>query len=97
MPDRAVKLGLLEGWKEIDPDKKGKTAAEAIEIVRDNPAHYSALRSALMSMSRDGKLPTADKLGYKLRAMKKTPYNRMSFEKLDTKSNHQLVWRVKDV
>ena len=96
MPSRMNKEAFLEGWKEIDPHGKGKTVDEALAAVDGDPTKYATLRLAFMSMSKDGKMPTVDRVGYKLRAMKRTPVNGMRFEKCGKTEdrNHQSVWKV---
>jgi putative DNA primase/helicase len=94
MPERSLKLALLDGWKEIDPTGAGCTVEDAVTLVNDQPTVYATLRSAFLSMSRDGKMLPASKIIYKLRAMKKTPLNHMRFEKIGENRNHQTLWSV---
>lgn len=93
-PDRIDKAALLLGWKEIDPDGDGRTIEEAIGLAADNPTLYPTLRSALLNLSRDGKLPSVKTVTYKIRSMKKTPINRMRFETCGENRSHQSLWRV---
>jgi len=93
MPDRINKRALLEGWKELDPSGNGKTAQEALEAVDSDPVRYATLKSAFMSISKDGKLPNVTRIGYKLRAMRKTPIGGMRFEKCG-EARGAIVWTV---
>jgi hypothetical protein len=92
MPDRQDKAALLEGWLELDPDRQGATIEDSIDAAGD-AARYPTLRAALLSISRDSKLPSVDKLKYKLRSMKKTPINHMRLETCG-KKNLAALWRV---
>jgi hypothetical protein len=95
MPDRINKTALLEGWKELDPEREGKTVQEALDAVNgDNAARYATLKSAFMAISKDGKLPSVTRIGAKLRAMKKTPIGRMCFEKCGETRDGAVAWRV---
>jgi hypothetical protein len=91
-PDRTDKAALLAGWMEIDPDRKGMTIEEVLDAVRadmertkkeETPPSWPVLRSALLAISRDSKLPGVDQVKYKIRSMRKTPINRMRFESCD--------------
>jgi hypothetical protein len=93
-PDRLNKAALLEGWLEVDPRGEGKTIEEVIDAVRDNPTSYPTLRNALLSIGRDGKIPSSEKLRYKLRGMKNTPINRLRFETCGENRNGTSLWRV---
>jgi hypothetical protein len=93
-PDRLNKAALLEGWLEVDPRGEGKTIEEVIDAVRDNPTSYPTLRNALLSIGRDGKIPSSEKLKYKLRGMKNTPINRLRFETCGENRNGTSLWRV---
>jgi hypothetical protein len=94
MPDLINKTALLEGWKQLDPAGDGKTVQEALEAVDSDPVRYATLKSAFLSVSKDGKLPSVYRIGYKLRAMKKTPICRMRFEKCGETRNGAVVWKV---
>jgi hypothetical protein len=91
-PDRLNKAALLEAWKEIDRDGKGKTIEEALELAATGVC--PALREALMNLSRDGKLPTINDVKYRIRSMKKTPINRLRFEDKGENRKHQKLWTV---
>jgi hypothetical protein len=93
-PDRLNKAALLEGWLEVDPHGEGKTIEEVLDAVRDHPTCYPTLRNALLSLGRDGKLPSSEKLRYKLRGMKNTPINRLRFETCGENRNGTSLWRV---
>jgi hypothetical protein len=91
-PDRTDKAGLLAGWLEIDPQRKGMTIEEVLDAVRDDmevgkkkntPPTWPVLKNALLALSRDSKLPSVDQVKYKIRSMRKTPINRMRFESCD--------------
>jgi uncharacterized membrane protein YgcG len=62
---------LIAGWREIDPDGKGKTASQALEALKDKKKldQYVALREVLADLFdlAVGKLPTAQRLGKLLR------------------------------
>jgi hypothetical protein len=94
MPDRISKTALLEGWKQLDPTGEGKTVQEALEAVDSDPIRYATLKSAFLSLSKDGKLPSVTRIGAKLRAMRKTPISRMRFEKSGETRDGAVVWMV---
>lgn len=97
-PDRIDKAALLLGWREIDPNGHGCTIEEAIKKAQDDPDGklYPTLRSALLNLSRDGKLPGVKTVTYKLRSMKQTPIDRMRFETCGENRNGSKSWRVVD-
>jgi hypothetical protein len=94
MPDRISKTALLEGWKQLDLAGEGKTVQEALEAVESDPIRYATLKSAFLSLSKDGKLPSVTRIGNKLRAMRKTPISRMRFEKSGETRDGSVVWMV---
>ncbi|MFI5460423.1 MAG: hypothetical protein ACHRXM_33825 [Isosphaerales bacterium] len=97
MPDRLNKTALLQGWKELDPGGKGKTAQEALEALDKQPEKYPILKSALLGISKDGKLPNVNRIGAKLRAMKKTPICGMRVQKCPEDRDGTTVWVVVDM
>jgi hypothetical protein len=93
-PDRLDKESLLLGWMELDPRREGKTIEEAITAAADQAMLYPTLRSALLGLSRDGKLPTVNTVTYKLRSMKNTPISKMRFEVCHENRSGARLWRV---
>jgi hypothetical protein len=97
MPERINRAALLEGWRELELEGKGKTVPEALRAVEENPDTYATLKTAFMSLSRDGKMPDSIRIGKKIGAMKKTPINRMRFATLGENRNGAQIWTVVDV
>lgn len=98
-PERLDKAALLLGWREIDPEGEGKTVEEAISLadevrLGEGGIKYPTLRSALINLSRDNKLPSVRTVSYRLRAIKDTPIDKMRFETCGENRNHQKLWRV---
>jgi hypothetical protein len=93
-PDRLAKDALLQGWKEIDPNGCGLSAANAIKYASAQPEKYPILHTALLNLGRDGKLATVKALSKQLSAMKKSPINRMRFEDCGEDRNHTKLWKV---
>jgi hypothetical protein len=93
-PDRLDKAALLSGWLEIDPGGKGMTIEEVLKAVADKPDLYPTLHSALMSISRDNRLPNVDRVKNKIRGMRKTPISKMRFESCGLNHSNQNLWRV---
>ncbi len=95
--DRQDKLALLEGWRELLRERDGGlTVQEALQEVADYPDHYSMLRSVLLRMSRDGKMPTPQQIGIRIAAMKSQPIGGLRFRKCGDK-NHAVLWMVATV
>jgi putative DNA primase/helicase len=98
-PERAEKLALLEAWASLPeggPDGAGITAAEARAYADETPgtpARYPALREALLTLSRDSKLPSIRQIGIKLRSMKGQNIGGWKFETAGEKA-HAALWRV---
>jgi hypothetical protein len=102
-PDRADKAALLHGWLEIDPNRQGKTIEEVLEAVRDDleackkknlPPSWPTLKSALLAISRDSKLPSVDQVKYKIRSMRKTPIKSMRFDWDQETREGAKLWKV---
>jgi hypothetical protein len=67
----ATLRGLLEGWKQLDTDGQGLTAAQAVKKLKDNPDCATLLREVLAEAFdlKPGDLPSAKRLGKKLASM----------------------------
>lgn len=93
-PERSEKLALLEAWSSLPEggtNGAGVTAAEARELAEQGP--YATLREALLNLSRDSKLPTSSKIGFKLRAMAGQNIGGWKFENSGVK-HHAVLWRA---
>jgi putative DNA primase/helicase len=93
-PGRLEKLAMLEAWLSLPRGSTdGYTAQEVIEIASDASPMYEQIRSALMPLGDKGKLPTSNKLGYKLRAWKLENVSGLRFK--DNGMRHRVaVWIV---
>jgi hypothetical protein len=96
MPERINRAAFLEGWKELEEEGKGKTVEEALQAIEDDPRKYATLKTAFMSLSKDGKMPGSKRIGIKIGSMKKTPINRMRFQMLGETRNGARIWTVVD-
>jgi hypothetical protein len=96
--DRRTKLNVIEGWLEIDPQSRGKTAREALKMLRDTQYKkvdpYPKLRSAFLDWSRDSELPSDRIVGNRLRPMKNKILGRLKFVKAEVERDNLAVWRV---
>ncbi|HKI19814.1 MAG TPA: hypothetical protein VKA15_18140, partial [Isosphaeraceae bacterium] len=94
-PERQEKLALLEAWSALPEggDKgAGVTAAEAREFAEQ--ALYLPLREALLNLSKDSKLPTSSKIGFKLRSMKGQNIGGSKFHNRGENRNKITLWGV---
>lgn len=70
--------GLLDGWRELDPNRNGLTVAAALDLLKGNEGglfkgdedKYPTMRAVLADVFDlpPGKLPGSGRLGYKLRS-----------------------------
>jgi len=105
-PERLEKLALMEAWHAIPEggsDGKGITAVKARDLAEDIPARgnqpavstqYPELREALLELSDGSKLPSSNKIGYKIRAMKGQIIGGLRFEKAG-EEHRTVLWRVR--
>jgi hypothetical protein len=100
--DRAKDLALLAGWRELDPEGKGKTVNEAIQVARTEAANtgaakYPQLREAVYEfLGQDGQ-PDPKKISYRLRAIKMKVLEGYRFEERGEDHFHRKLWAVKGV
>ncbi len=94
-PKTMERISLINGWAELPHAEIGLTAAEAIQILRDerNTRRFDTLRNALLECSRNGDLPTARQIGMKLTAIKGQVIDGKSFESRDA-GKGTWAWRV---
>jgi bifunctional DNA primase/polymerase-like protein len=94
--ERADRLALLEGWAELPeggPDGAGLTVEEAIKHTEDRPEVFTMLRSALIRISRDGKMPTPRQVGNRIRGINGANFDGKMFQKRGERNRYAL-WRV---
>jgi hypothetical protein len=110
-PARLAKIALLEGWRELDPNGAGVTAAKAVEraaelVKPDGPEmvvgksettpRHPTLHNALLLHGKDGKLATARSIGNIIRGMRENVIAGMKFT--TTGEDHRAIkWAVKVV
>jgi len=95
MPDRLDKLALLEGWSQLPGGTdKGLTVEEALREVESNAEKYRALHSALIRISRDGKLPSIRQIGNRIRAMQRQNTGGKMFQACGEDRDGARLWRV---
>jgi hypothetical protein len=73
----AIQLpALIEGWGQLcaSASTEGLTSSQAIKILEDNPHDHTALRTILVELTRDGKLPSPQKLGNYLGGVRGRPH-----------------------
>lgn len=88
---------FLNAWLELDPKGAGLTAAEAIGLIKDNPADYLGTREAFIEFcaGKDGELPEPRKLGDKLRYHKGRVRGGMCIEKAGSDGHAKVSrWKV---
>lgn len=82
--DVAALKGLLVGWQELDPDAKGLTIAEALNLLKDSERQnsYKTMRATLAEIYplKAGELPTSGQLGYRLRSLRNRVCDGLLFE-----------------
>jgi hypothetical protein len=71
--EAAALQGLLAGWQELDPDNKGLTIKQALDLLKaEGPEArpYETMRSVLADIFdlKPGQMPSSGQLGYRLRA-----------------------------
>jgi hypothetical protein len=100
-PEYTRKLMLLETLYDFEINKNGFTCAEILNmadyVMRDNQGgmcQYPALRNTLMEFSRDGKLPTANFMGYFMRGIAKTRFGKYRLDKVLDDEKTVRRWRV---
>jgi hypothetical protein len=102
-PDRKARLALMHAWSELaDGGHKqgGVTAAQALRWAADAVLHpdtashtHTTLADALMHFSRDGKLPSPQRIGNTLRAIADLNIEGLAFRNAGD-INHTAAWRV---
>lgn len=95
-PDRLRKLALAEGWRELvegGDGGEGVTVDDALEVAEKQPLSCPALRSALLQMGKDGKLPSPRSVGNKIGGMKGANVGGFRFEKAGER-HRSALWRV---
>ena len=60
----------------------------------ENKDRFPTLRSALLAISRDTKLPSQNQVKFAIRGMKRTPINGMRFESVGVYRVLQMSWVV---
>lgn len=94
-PESQARAAFIHGWAELEGNARGLSVAQAIQLVKDEPAHYETLRGVLLEWSRGGDLPGARSVGMRLNAMRGRVVDGLAFEKVpDTKIQR---WRVAPV
>jgi hypothetical protein len=74
--DAAALQGLLAGWLELDPHRRGLTVKQALDLLQPEkgetkaPDNYPTMRAVLAEVFdlQPGQLPKSQQLGYRLRA-----------------------------
>jgi hypothetical protein len=96
--EAAALQGLLAGWREIDPNNQGMTAAQVITRLDDQAFKnsYPILRGVLADLFDvpPGHLPSTRRLGYKLRAFKGRNCGGWCFH-AETTHDSTIRWRVR--
>jgi hypothetical protein len=101
-PEYVRKLMLLETLYELGAvNTNGFTCAEILNMAdyfmhdkQGGLSQYPALRNTLMEFSKDGKLPTANFMGYFMRGIAKTRYGNYRLEKVLDDEKTVRRWRV---
>jgi len=89
--------GLIEGWLEIDPDRKGISVTQALKLLNECPEQYNILRNVLLEMpgAAAGRMPTAQSIGMKLHHNRERIIDGKTFDRRDSKSGAR--WFIRDV
>jgi hypothetical protein len=94
-PALATHAALLEGWSELPGQGSGLSVGEALRFLGDtsNEDKFSALRTALMDLSKTDRLPCPSTIGLKMRMYRDRVVNGMV---LKGEMGHGSVqrWRV---
>jgi hypothetical protein len=89
--ETADRAALVDGWAELPMSDRGVTTAEALRILRDNPGHYSGLRSTIIT--RSGELPSTKSLGKMLAKIRGRVIGIRAIHSVDAGKN-TLAWKV---
>lgn len=87
-----IRTALIEGWHQLDWEGSGKTATQALQMIRENPNGYATLYTVAMEISRTENLPSPVSLSRRLRQIK----GRVVNGKYLTSTPYQgtMVWKV---
>jgi hypothetical protein len=90
-PESTERGALVAGWAELPGSDRGLTTAEALRLLRDNPAQYATLRAVLTT--RSGDLPSPRSVGMKLNAIRGRIIQGRSLHTVPAGNNTQ-AWMV---
>jgi putative DNA primase/helicase len=92
-PDRVNKISLLDAWADLPGGMtNGTTIATVLELALETC--HSDLKEVLSRFGKDGKLPSATKLGNIIRTMAGTPFDGKMFQIASTTGYHNAQWKV---
>jgi hypothetical protein len=88
--------GLIEGWRELDPEGQGISVAQALKMLDEFPGEYNTLRNVLLEMSTagPGRMPSARSIAMKLHHQRRRIINGKMFDSIEGRAGAR--WFVRD-
>jgi hypothetical protein len=83
---------LIEGWDELDPDRRGLTVAQALRKIAEEPLGHEALRSAIDDLC-DGKVD-GRRLGKVLQRYRRRVVGGRALDRPEERKKNGRLWRV---